>query len=464
MFILVPLILFGWIPLVCVLFLTITPRRAVITSFLGAWMFLPVFGYNLPYLPNYTKVTAANISVLIAAALFDSKTLRSFRPSWFDIPFAIYCITPYFASLSNDLGAYDGLSSMLKRLIAWAIPYFIGRVYFTTLPAARDISIGLVIGGLLYVPLCLWEIRMSPMLHEHIYGFRPDAFYHAVRYGGYRPTVFMQTGLMVGMWMATASIMAFWLWRQRVTTSVMGIPMSLVTAILLVTTVACKSTYAILLTITGLAVMFTSKWLRLSLPMAILIVVPPAYMISRTTEILPKEPLLKMAAVISDERRVESFGSRLIQEDLFTERALEQPLLGWGGYNRFKPDEDDWAGGVDAMWLTTLGMSGITGLVAMNLAWLLPAVLAIILYPARTWSLSAVAPIAGLTGVLVITMCDNLLNSMYNPLMTIIAGGLTSNFLFAKRQGRAAMRPVPTISDHQAMAPRPGLRSGSSLP
>lgn len=464
MFILVPLILIGWIPLVCLLFLTITPRRAVITSFLGAWMFLPVFGYNLPYLPSYTKVTAANISVLIAAALFDSKTLRSFRPSWFDIPFAIYCITPFFASLSNDLGIYDGLSSMLKRLIVWSVPYFIGRVYFTTLPAARDIAIGLIIGGLLYVPLCLWEIRMSPMLHVHIYGFRPDAFYHAVRYGGYRPTVFMQTGLMVGMWMATSSIMACWLWRQRVVTKIMGIPMSLVTVILLLTTLACKSTYAILLTITGLAVMFTSKWLRLNLPLAILIVVPPAYMISRTMDILPKEPLISLATVITDEHRAESFASRLIQEDLFTDRALEQPLLGWGGYNRYMPDEDDWHGGVDALWLTTFGMSGLIGLVSINLAWLLPAVLTIILFPARTWSLRTVAPIAGLTGVLVIAMCDNLLNSMYNPIMAIIAGGLTSNFLFGRWQGRAAMRPVPTIGHRHAVPPRHKFRSGPSLP
>ena len=175
MFILVPILLFGWIPFVCLLFAIMPPRRAVVVGYLGAWMFLPVYGYDLPYLPSYTKVTAANIAVLLAASLFDSRTLRAVRPAWFDLPLLIYCLVPFAASLSNDLGAYDGMSNVLKRLVGWGIPYFIGRAYFTNLQAIRNIAYGVVIGGLIYIPLCLWEIRMSPMLHEQIYGFRQDA-------------------------------------------------------------------------------------------------------------------------------------------------------------------------------------------------------------------------------------------------------------------------------------------------
>ena len=44
---LVSLALFGWIPVVFFLFLFLPPRRAVSTSLLVGWLFLPVAGYRL---------------------------------------------------------------------------------------------------------------------------------------------------------------------------------------------------------------------------------------------------------------------------------------------------------------------------------------------------------------------------------------------------------------------------------
>ena len=39
---LVPVTLFGWIPVAIALFLLLPPRRAVIVAFLLAWLFLPL--------------------------------------------------------------------------------------------------------------------------------------------------------------------------------------------------------------------------------------------------------------------------------------------------------------------------------------------------------------------------------------------------------------------------------------
>lgn len=458
MFILVPILLFGWIPFVCLLFAIMPPRRAVVVGYLGAWMFLPVYGYDLPYLPGYTKVTAANIAVLLAASLFDSRTLRAVRPAWFDLPLLIYCLVPFAASLSNDLGAYDGMSNVLKRLVGWGIPYFIGRAYFTNVQAIRNIAYGVVIGGLIYIPLCLWEIRMSPMLHEQIFGFRQDPWHHAVRYGGFRPNVFMQTGLMVGMWMATATVMALWLWRRRAVQKLMGIPMPLVTTALFVTTVLCKSTYSVFLGLIGTIVIFVSGWTRTSLPMLMLVLVPPIYMTTRTTGMVPKDPLVHVAELISNEDRAHSLDYRLTQEVLFTEKALERPIFGWGGYNRFKPDEEDWRGGVDALWITTFGMTGLVGLITLTVAWLLPAILFLIRYPAQTWNHHAVAPVAALAVLLLMTMCDNLLNAMYNPIMTVIAGGLSSIYMKSRHQTPTpqmiAQEHLEVIALDQAAPPR----------
>src|SRR4051812_9792606 len=95
---LVPLTLFGWIPFVLFLFLVLPPRTAIITSFLLAWLFLPMAGYKLSGLPDYTKMSATVMGVLMGAALFDTARLLSFRPRWIDIPMFVFITSPCLTS------------------------------------------------------------------------------------------------------------------------------------------------------------------------------------------------------------------------------------------------------------------------------------------------------------------------------------------------------------------------------
>ena len=60
----------------------------------------------------------------------------------------------------------------------------------------------LVVAGLIYSVPALWEMRMSPMLHQNIYGFQSRTdWLQNIRAGGYRPTIFMGHGLVVGFFM-----------------------------------------------------------------------------------------------------------------------------------------------------------------------------------------------------------------------------------------------------------------------
>ena len=68
---------------------------------------------------------------------------------------------------------------------------------------------GIAIGGLIYVPLCLLEIRLSPVLEIWVYGIDR---WEPVRYGGYRPKVFLSAGLELGMWMTNATLICYQLW------------------------------------------------------------------------------------------------------------------------------------------------------------------------------------------------------------------------------------------------------------
>ena len=59
---LVPIALFGVLPGVFLLFAVLAPRRAVMAAYLASWLFLPMAGYSIPGLPDYTKTSATTVS------------------------------------------------------------------------------------------------------------------------------------------------------------------------------------------------------------------------------------------------------------------------------------------------------------------------------------------------------------------------------------------------------------------
>ena len=56
----------------------------------------------------------------------------------------------------------------------------------------------------------------------------------------------------------------------------------------------------------------------------------------RISDMLSAEGLSNISGIVFDEKRVESLEVRLWEEDLFIEKTLERPLLGWAG------SEDGW--------------------------------------------------------------------------------------------------------------------------
>ncbi len=274
------IVLSCWMPAVLPLFSVMTTRRTVILAYILAWLFLPNGAFSLPGLPDYTKVTATSMGVVLGGLLFDPRPLFALRPGWHDIPMLILCACPFASSLTNDLGAYDGTSAVVSQLITFGLPYLVGRAYLNDPEGIRDLAIGIVVGGLIYVPLCLWEMRMSPQLQATLYG--RGRFMNAMRYGGYRPLVFMTDGLELGMWMAAAAMIAGWLWAGGGVKKVAGWAFGPLAAILLATAVLCKSTGAILQMFLGLVVLWTSRRFRSALPALALAAVAPLYCGVRT--------------------------------------------------------------------------------------------------------------------------------------------------------------------------------------
>lgn len=457
------LVMFCWIPIVLYFFSRLPVQRAVILSFLTAWLFLPMAAIPVSSLPDYTKMSATCYGILIATALFDLQRFQQFRPHWIDIPLIIWCLCPLLSSVTNGLGLYDGLSSSLNQIVTWGFPYFLGRLYLGSLKGLQQLAVGIVWGGLIYIPLCLIEIRLSPQLHQWLYGFNPQSFDQAIRYGGYRPIIFMQHGLMVGIWMMTATLIAFALWRTGILRQLLtqfaqdslGISKDgaegkgktsprLKTLIrepvwgaaaagvlvLLVTFALIKSTGAYFLLALGIVLFIALQWGRTALPLIAIALLLSGYLVFASTGGLTPGFIAQVSTTVtrlSDADRSASLVFRLENEAQLSRKARLQPIFGWAGWGRARivNEYGQDISVTDSLWIINFGNYGFVGLWSWLGAMLLPTLGFVLLkYPPSTWGHPQVVPAAVLAIGLMLYVIDCLSNAMTNPIYTLIAGGL----------------------------------------
>jgi hypothetical protein len=526
---LVPFGLFIWFPVVFLLFKRLPKHRAVIASFLLGMLFLPEVrdpiinpeapaAVPVPLVP-LTKQNTICLSIILAALLFDGERLLAFRPRWFDVPMIIWCICPFLSSAANEPPPdgtnpyWDGFSQARAQTLAWGVPYFIGRVYFSEWGRFRELLVGVVIGGILYMPFVLFECRMSPQLHKHLYGFYQHDPSQSVKDGGFRPTVFMEHGLGVAMMMVAAGLIGFWMWwskaftQLRIRQDAPPIPVIAPIALIFVTVGLMHSSGALALGILGVLMLFVSRYLNARLAMFALLLLPPLYIFGRTLagqepvgwtsqrwhkidddeggelDILKARALAKpmfswgnwssqdfidLLTRLFNEDRASSYKFRLVNEDRLMEKSRMKPILGWAGWDRVLIFMDNYEGEdppkvlltvVDGMWIITLGNRGWVGLIAVYVAMLLPVVRFLILHPQRHWGDPVYAPAAAVAILLLLHMIDNLSNAMFNPCFVLLAGSLsgvvgTSVQANIRQEAPAA----PARPPQRALAnPRPGV-------
>jgi len=468
---LVPISLIGWLPIVLLMFLLLPPRRAVVVAFITAWLFLPVpvpESLRVQGLPDLDKMTATCIAVLMGTLLFDHKRLLSLRARWYDLPILIWCLCPIASSLANTGAAelhtgignplYDGLAEALRQTVTWGLPYMIGRMYFNNLAALRELAVGIFIGGLIYIPLCLFEMKMSPQLHFLVYGEHPHSdFRQTMRGGSWRPTVFMAHGLMVSLWMASATLIGVWLWFSGSLRRLWGIHTALLVAPLFAVTVFSRSMASLMLLCVGLGALYLSSRHRMRWPIIALIVIAPIYMGLRATGAWDGMNLVSMVTTLAGEDRAQSLETRFYNENHLTAKAFEQPVFGWAGWGRSRVYDRHGKdiSITDGQWVIALGRNGLVGLASLTVAILLPVWLTLRRYPIRYWSHPNVGPAAALAVVLTIYMVDNLLNAMINPVFMLAAGALAGQKQPAirtkrkMRQGRETSNPRAGHTSHK---------------
>ena len=422
-------------------------RKAVIVSFIGGLLFLPErAGFALPLIPDYKGMAATCYGIVLAILYYDAQRWRDFKLGWLDIPMLIWCICPVFSSISNGLGFYDGINEAISQTVTWGLPYFLGRLYLNNLAGLRELAINVLKGGLIYVPLCLYEGRMSPQIHKIFYGYyaHPSGIAQAYRLGGYRPMVFMEHGLMVGMWMMMVTLVGIWLWQAKTIQRLWNIPIKYLVIFYLGTFIWCRSagTYAYLLC--GLVILFVVKWLRTNLPLLLLMAGISFYLYTSAAGTFNTEGIVAFTADIINPERAQSLEFRFNNEEILAEHAREKLVFGWAGWGRNRVYEENWHGVfedvaiTDSSWILAFGINGLVGLVSLTASLLLPLIsFCLSGYPAKTWFDPKIAPAAVLAVSLLLFMLDSLLNAMFNPVFPLISGGLSGLILKKTRKVKA---------------------------
>ena len=433
-------VIIAWIPFVFYLFRRFPPQKAVVISFIVAWLFLPQhIKFSLPLIPDYDRLTATCYAVLLAAYICDFRRLKSFKFGWLDMPMLMWCLSSFASSITNGLGVYDGLAASLSKMIAYGAPYFLGRVYLNNLKGMHQLAIGIFWGGVVYLPLCLLEVAISPQIHRLVYGYHGILdFTQAVRYGGFRPNVFMKHGLSVGMWMMAATLIGIWLWQGNVLRKInlfgISLPMILILPGMLITFVLIKATGAYFYLFYGLIVLFAAKWLKTSLPLLVAIIMLFSYILMGATGVIGQEQSEKIVAIAADitsPARSQSLEFRLNNEEILAEKARQKMIFGWGGWNRNRVFDYNHRHELiditttDSLWIIAFGVNGLVGLLAIFSSSLLPAWSFFkFCYPARMWLHPQVAPAAALATVTTLYMLDCTLNNQPNPVFILASGGI----------------------------------------
>jgi hypothetical protein len=265
-----------------------------------------------------------------------------------------------YGGFVNGLKLYDALAGVMNQAVL-LLPMLLARKYLATAQDHRQLLRILMIAGLAYSVPMLIEIRLSPQVHTWIYGFFPHSFGQTYRFGGWRPMVFLEHGLVLALFTAMAFLAAAALWRTAAKDK--RPRLLLATLWLCMMLVLCRSIGALMLAamIAPLILIFghrTQMLAAMGIAMIVLLyptirgsgVVTAPGIISVTEKFIPS--------------KVGSIGLRVRNEDQLLARAAERPVFGWGGWGRSRV-YDEYTGQdlsvTDGAWVIIIGGNGWVG-------------------------------------------------------------------------------------------------------
>ncbi|MBV0891403.1 hypothetical protein KTN05_05985 [Paracoccus sp. Z118] len=451
------IVLLSWPLVAAVLFSRLDRVRAVIWTILGGYLALPpVVAIDLPMIPAMDKNSVASVAALAGVLILGTGSAGAAprMPGWIKAMLALGIASPALTALTNPepliegvsyrpgMTPYDGFSGAIMASFQ-IIPFLLGYLVLSSPQALRAWLKALVIGALAYAPLMLVEIRLSPQINVWVYGFFAHDFGQMMRYGGFRPMVFLSHGLWVAIYTSAAVLAAAARVRDR---AVEGAPkgkrLAMVAGLLLLL-VLCKSAAAILYAVLLVPVILLTSprmQFRVATVLALLVLLYP---LARWVEAVPVREISDFVIGLDPERG-QSLEFRLLNEDVLLSRAAEKPLTGWGGWNRnheVNPDNGRVMTVTDGHWIVLMSAGGLISFVCTfgPLTWaVLRAARAV-----RRVASSSDLPAAGLALILATNMVDLIPNATLTSLTWVSAGVLAGWAVRRETEGAGAGAAIP---------------------
>jgi len=365
-------------PLVAIyLYRTQSIQAATLWTILGGFMFLPVKTVvDLPMIPPLGKHTIPVVSALIGCWFIKNKRISYLKELgkikylvilFITVPF----VTAGLNSAPINIGGrflpgltyYDGLSAVVNQFLI-ITPFFIGRQFFKTYEHQLLMFKILVVAGLFYTLLMLFEVRMSPQLHAWVYDYFPHSFGQQKRFGGFRPVVFMGHGLLVSFFAAVILLSAVALWKSQV--KIRNFSPPIVSYYLLVVLVLCKSIASLFYGVFAFLAIKNTKPKSQHKIAVVLVCLAMLYPTLSIMKIFPHQALVNVAESI-DVSRAQSLQFRFDNEDMLLSHGRERFFFGWGGWGRnrvFNEETGKDESVTDGRWIITFGQFGILGFIA----------------------------------------------------------------------------------------------------
>ena len=446
------------------LFRRLPAGRAIFASLLVAYLFLPPppAGFDFPLLPPLTKETIPNLVMILACLILYRGQIRLMPESMLGkLLVVVFVCSPLGTVLTNAEPVFFGnlglpalklreaFSTMIQQGMLIA-PFLLARNFLNAPEDQRDMLRYLFIGGMVYSVLMLIEVRLSPQLNIWVYGFFQHNFEQMVRFGGFRPIVFLYHGLWVSFFAMMAVVAAFALARGAVTRGAVGYWLAAV--YLTVILILSKSLGAILygLFLIPLVIAFSGRnQVRIAVLLAFIAL---SYPVLKGADLVPQEALLQQAERI-DAERANSLRFRFQQETILLERAEAKPVFGWGLWGR----NHIWDGATssiltvtDGRWIFIIGVLGWVGFLAEFGLLALPIFM--------MWRQAVSNPHSGLSPwigpmclMLGINLIDLIPNATLTPLTWLLAGSILGYAEAFSKQTHPAVAAVQPA--------RPGLRT-----
>ena len=439
------IVLLGWFFVVNYLFRVYSVQQAIVTSVIGGFLILP-FGLAIdpPLIPPLDKTTIPSLSAFFILRFRLGRRIG--LPLGFNLV-GILCIiclfSPFVTVLNNSasyffipgLTYYDALSALIQQWIV-LIPFMLGYGFIRTADSLIILLKFLLTAGLFYSILMLFEVKMSPQLHNWIYGYHGmSGFAQNKRYGGFRPTVFLGHGLYVAFFAVTVLLTSEIILNIKERVSKRFSAQQL-TAYLFFVLVLCKSVASIVYGTVMLPIMHYGK-VGLQIKIAQIIgLFAIFYPLLRFYEVLPLADLLHFINGF-DAERGQSLGYRIDMETMLLAHARDQMFFGWGGWGRNRVySEDGYDLTVtDGYWVIALGNYGLVGFLSIFGLLVMPIFKAASVLKKKV-NLFDQVTLSGMSLILAINIFDLLPNDTLTPLTWLVAGALLGRSEELKKQLR----------------------------